>query len=57
MIQPMKILGVPVHPMTMQGAVDELEKRTGRKVIGNIAASGTEIIKDLGEEHMKTGSI
>ena len=27
MIQPMKILGVPVHPMTMQGAVDELEKR------------------------------
>ena len=37
--------------------IDELEKRTGRKVIGNIAASGTEIIKDLGEEHMKTGSI
>ena len=35
--------------------IDELEKRTGRKVIGNIAASGTEIIKDLGEEHMKTG--
>lgn len=37
--------------------IEELEKRTGRKVIGNIAASGTEIIKDLGEEHMKTGSI
>lgn len=37
--------------------IDELEKRTGRKVIGNIAASGTEIIKYLGEEHMKTGSI
>ncbi len=37
--------------------IQELEKRTGRKVIGNIAASGTEIIKDLGEEHMKTGSI
>jgi len=37
--------------------IDELEKRTGRKVIGNIAASGTEIIKDLGEKHMKTGSI
>lgn len=37
--------------------IDELEKRTGRKVIGNIAASGTEIIKNLGEEHMKTGSI
>ncbi len=27
MIQPIKILGVPVHPMTMQGAVDELEAR------------------------------
>lgn len=37
--------------------IQELEKRTERKVIGNIAASGTEIIKDLGEEHMKTGSI
>lgn len=37
--------------------IDELEEKTGRKVIGNIAASGTEIIEDLGEEHMKTGSI
>lgn len=37
--------------------IDKLEKETGRKVIGNIAASGTEIIKDLGEEHMKTGAI
>lgn len=35
----------------------ELENRTGRKVIGNVAASGTEIIEKLGEEHMKTGSI
>lgn len=32
-----------------------LEKRTGRKVIGNVAASGTEIIEKLGEEHMRTG--
>ena len=37
--------------------IDELEKQTGRKVIGNCVASGTEIIKKLGEEHMKTGSI
>ena len=37
--------------------IDDLEQRTGRKVIGNISASGTEIIKDLGEEHMKTGSM
>lgn len=37
--------------------IDELEKKTGRKVIGNISASGTDIIRDLGEEHMKTGDI
>ena len=37
--------------------IDELEEKTGRKVIGNIAASGTQIIEDLGEEHMKTGNI
>lgn len=37
--------------------IDELEQKTGRKVIGNIAASGTEIIEDLGEEHIKTGNI
>lgn len=34
--------------------VDELEKQTGHKFIGNIAASGTEIIKDLGEKHLET---
>ncbi len=37
--------------------IDELEKRTNHKFIGNIAASGTEIIKDLGEEHLQTGSL
>ncbi|HKM40775.1 MAG TPA: phosphopentomutase [Patescibacteria group bacterium] len=37
--------------------IQELEKLTGRKVIGNISASGTEIIKELGEEHIKTGNI
>lgn len=37
--------------------IDEIEKATNRKVIGNIAASGTEIIKELGEEHLKTGAI
>lgn len=36
--------------------VDEFIKLTGVKgVLGNIAASGTEIIKELGEEHVKTG--
>lgn len=37
--------------------ISELESRTGRKVIGNIPASGTEIIVELGEEHMKTGAL
>ena len=35
----------------------EIEKQTGRQIIGNRAESGTEIIKQLGEEHMKTGHI
>ena len=34
--------------------VDQLEAETGYKFIGNISASGTEIIKDLGERHMQT---
>ena len=34
----------------------ELETRIGRGTLGNKAASGTEIIKELGEEHMRTGS-
>lgn len=37
--------------------IKELEERTGRKTIGNISASGTEIIKELGEHHMKTGDL
>lgn len=37
--------------------IDELEARTGRKVIGNKVASGTEIIEELGEEHLETGAI
>ncbi|NLB89212.1 MAG: phosphopentomutase [Syntrophomonadaceae bacterium] len=35
--------------------ISEYEKIIGRKVIGNKVASGTEIIKELGEEHIKTG--
>ena len=37
--------------------IDELERRTGHKVIGNCAASGTEIIKQLGEEQMRDNSL
>ena len=36
--------------------LQEFEDRIGRATIGNKAASGTEIIKKLGEEHMRTGS-
>jgi phosphopentomutase len=35
--------------------IEEFEKRIGRKVLGNKVASGTEIIKELGDEHVKTG--
>ncbi len=35
--------------------VAEFEQAIGRKVIGNKAASGTEIIQELGEEHVRTG--
>lgn len=35
--------------------IQELEKRTGHKVIGNKSASGTEIIEELGEEEIATG--
>jgi phosphopentomutase len=34
----------------------EFEKRIGRSTLGNKAASGTEIIKELGVRHMETGS-
>lgn len=37
--------------------IDELEKRTGRKVIGNKAASGTEILDEFGEEEIATGNM
>lgn len=37
--------------------IDELEKETGHKFIGNISASGTEIIKNLGQEHIQTKSL
>ncbi|NYB73527.1 phosphopentomutase [Sedimentibacter hydroxybenzoicus DSM 7310] len=37
--------------------IKEFEKRVGRKTIGNCVASGTEIIKELGKEHVETGSL
>lgn len=37
--------------------IDELEKRSGRKIIGNCNASGTEIIEKLGKRQMDTGDL
>lgn len=37
--------------------INELEKRSGHKVIGNKNASGTEIIKELGKQHLETGDL
>ncbi|MEG2983450.1 MAG: phosphopentomutase [Paraclostridium sp.] len=37
--------------------IDEFEKRTNRKVIGNKPASGTAILDELGEQQMKTGEV
>jgi phosphopentomutase len=39
-----------------EAIISEFETRIGRSVLGNIAASGTEIIKQLGAEHVRTGS-
>ena len=35
--------------------MDEFEEKIGRKTLGNVVASGTAIIEELGEEHIKTG--
>ena len=37
--------------------IDELEKRTGRKIIGNKAASGTEILDELAEREIENGEL
>lgn len=35
--------------------IESFEEAIGRKILGNVPASGTEIIKELGEEHLRTG--
>ena len=37
--------------------IDELEKRCGRKIIGNKAAGGTEILEELGEQEVNEGKL
>ena len=39
------------------GMMREFERRVGRATIGNVAASGTAIIDELGPEHMRTGAL
>lgn len=46
----------PTYPQGFpKEIIDEFEKRIGRKTIGNFPCSGTEILKLLGEEHLRTG--
>lgn len=48
----------PTYPSGFpEDIIKAFEEATGRKVIGNKPASGTEIIEELGEEHMKTGKV
>ena len=47
---------MPTYPFGFPDEViDPFMNRTGRGVLGNRPASGTEIIQELGEEHQKTG--
>jgi phosphopentomutase len=46
----------PVYPHGFPAAlIQEFERRIGRRTLGNKPASGTEIIKELGDEHVRTG--
>src|SRR5271154_2368418 len=46
----------PVYPHGFPPElIAEFEKQIGRRTIGNKPASGTEILKELGEEHVRTG--
>jgi phosphopentomutase len=46
----------PIYPQGFpRELIEEFEREIGRKTIGNKPASGTEIIKELGDEHVRTG--
>ncbi len=46
----------PVYPHGFPPEIiSKFEQAAGRKILGNFPASGTEIIKQLGEEHLRTG--
>ena len=47
---------LPTYPHGFPfGVIEDFAHRTGRGVLGNKAASGTEIIQELGEQHERTG--
>ena len=49
---------LPTYPNGFPAEIiKEFEEKTGRKVIGNKTASGTEILDELGEEQLKTGAL
>ena len=46
----------PVYPQGFpKSVIAEFEKQIGRRTLGNKPASGTEILKELGDEHLRTG--
>src|SRR5216684_4285843 len=46
----------PVYPHGFaRELIEQFERAIGRKTLGNKPASGTEILKELGEEHLRTG--
>ena len=48
----------PTYPNGFPASViEEFEEKTGRKVVGNCTASGTEIIERLGAHHINTGDL
>ena len=55
LVTPHAVPGLPGRLPARRSSSPSSE-RIGRKVLGNKAASGTEILKELGEEHLRTGS-
>ncbi len=50
--------GFELYPRGFPAAlIDRFARETGRRVLGNKAASGTEILKELGDEHVETGAL
>jgi phosphopentomutase len=46
----------PTYPSGFPAdVIERFESSIGRKILGNVAASGTKILEELGEEHMRTG--